>query len=145
MSSHKSLPRVLPAFDNCIMGPTTQLNWLCLSLTTWLAYSQRKRRPTTGLGYQPFIRHMCTLQLAAQEGQVTNKHLFSQGPRPEHSSRHYDLLTSFSCCDVLEQSSPTKKIPSHQRSPRFKNTAHRMEYTTLDATFLGPHEEVGRQ
>lgn len=54
-----------------------------------------------------------------------------------------------SCCNVLEQFSPTEKIPSNQRSPRFKNTAHRTVHTTLDATFLESawrdREAVGEQ
>lgn len=40
---------------------------------------------------------------------------------------------------------PTEKIPNHQKSPRYRNTAHRTEHTTVDATFSGSHEEVGRQ
>lgn len=60
-SFHKPLPRVLHTFDSCIMGPTTQFNWPCLNLTGWYIYSQRKMRPATGLGAQPFIRNTITL------------------------------------------------------------------------------------
>lgn len=65
------------------------------------------------------------------------RYLFSA--RPEHSRGFMSCLLNFSeynsCCDLLGSSSPTE-IPSHQRSPRFRNTAHRTEHATLDATLL---------
>lgn len=142
-----SPPRILHIFDNCILRPATQLNWSWLSLSLWLSCSQRQWTPKTGLVDQPFTGYMCTWYLAAQKGRVSNKYLFSQGARPEHSRGFMSCLLNFSeynsCCDLLENSSPTE-IPSHQRSPTFRNTAHRTEHTTLDAALLGKHEEVGR-
>lgn len=135
-----SSPRILHIFDNCILRPATQLNWSWLSLSLWLSCSQRQWTLKTGLVDQPFTGYMCPWYLAAQKGHVSNKYLFSQEARPEHCRGFMSCLLNFSeynsCCDLLENSSPTE-IPSHQRSPTFRNTAHRTEYTTLDATLLG--------
>lgn len=151
-SFHKPLPRVFHIFDNCIMGPTTQLNWPCLSLTTWSIYSQRKMRPATGLGaHQAWclssgIWSHCNWQ--PKKAQWQTSICFPKDPGLSNPAGTITCSHNFpecnSYCNVPEQSSPTE-MPSHQRSPTFKNKVYRAEHTTLDATFLGPREDIQRQ